>query len=128
MHPFIRYWLPVIVYCTIIFVQSSYPSPDALPRFAFSDKLMHLLAYGILGALVCRASNTIVRWRHRWGALVVIGLMTATLYGASDEWHQSFVAGRSAEITDLIADFVGGLAGSLAYVSFLHSRRKSIQA
>lgn len=125
MQSFIRNWLPVIVYCTAIFVQSSYPSLDEIPSFAYSDKLMHVAAYGILGALVCRAANTVGRWRHRWRALVFIGVVAATLYGASDEWHQSFVAGRSAEVTDWIADVVGGLTGSVIYVSVLQMRRRS---
>jgi VanZ family protein len=125
MQPFIRTWLPVIVYCTAIFVQSSYPTPDEIPHFAASDKLLHVLAYGILGALVCRAANTVGRWRHRWGMLICIGVVAATMYGASDEWHQSCVAGRSAEFTDLIADFVGSIAGSITYVWFLHIRWKS---
>lgn len=123
-----RNWLPVIVYCTAIFVQSSYPSPDTIPSFAYSDKLMHFVAYGILGVLICRAANTVGRWRHSWGTLICIGVVAATLYGASDEWHQSFVAGRSAEATDLIADFAGSVAGSLTYVRFLHIRWKSTPA
>lgn len=122
---FIRYWLPVIVYCTIIFVQSSYPSPEQLPRFPFSDKLMHAIAYGILGALICRASNSVDQWRHNWGVLVLIGVVASTVYGLSDEWHQSFVDGRSSELSDLIADFAGGLAGSVIYVWFLRMRFKS---
>jgi VanZ family protein len=125
MYPFIRNWLPVIVYCTAIFVQSSYPSPDQIPSFGYSDKLMHAMAYGILGVLICRAANTAGRWHHRWGVLVCIGWVAASLYGASDEWHQSFVEGRSAEFTDLMADFAGGLAGSVIYVSLLKMRRKS---
>ena len=33
--------------------------------------------------------------------------MMAIAYGASDEWHQSFVPGRHADVWDLAADGVG---------------------
>ncbi|MGD8835474.1 MAG: VanZ family protein [Desulfobacteraceae bacterium] len=124
MHHFTRYWLPVIVYCTAIFVQSSYPSPDALPRFANSDKLLHFLAYGLLGALFCRAFNTLNRWRQRWDALLIIGVVCATAYGLSDEWHQSFVSERTWDTADLWADFVGSLAGSWIYLRILRQKLK----
>jgi VanZ family protein len=121
---FTRYWLPVIVYCTAIFVQSSYPSPDALPSFAYSDKLLHFVAYGLLGALFCRAFNTLNRWRQRWDALFIIGVVAATVYGLSDEWHQSFVSDRTCDTADLLADFVGSLAGCWTYLRILRQKLK----
>lgn len=119
---FIRYWLPAIVYCTVIFVQSSYPVPYKIPQFHFSDKLMHVIAYAILGALICRAASSVKRWHNRWGILFLISAVAATAYGLSDEWHQSFVDGRSSELSDLIADFVGSLAGSCVFARLLHMR------
>jgi VanZ family protein len=125
MNQFFRYWFPVIAYCTIIFVQSSYSSPDTLPRFAYADKTMHFIAYGLLGALFCRAFNSVPRWRYRWDVLFFMGVAAATLYGVSDEWHQSFVAERTGEMGDLVADFMGSMAGSWLYLRFLRLRRKN---
>lgn len=118
-------WGPVVAYCTAIFVQSSFPTPGQLPSFAFSDKLLHVLAYAILGALVCRGAKTINGWRDSRSLLVFIGTCAATLFGISDEWHQSFVAGRSAELADALADFAGGLAGSGLYVWIMYRRGRS---
>ena len=115
---FIRFWLPVILYCTAIFVQSSFPSPLPLSGFALSDKLVHALAYAILGVLICRAANTVERWHRQWGALFVIGVCAATLYGITDEFHQSFVIGRSAEIADAMANFAGSVLGCGVYLGF----------
>jgi VanZ family protein len=112
----IYHWGPVVAYCAAIFVQSSFPTHEQLPSFAFSDKLLHVIAYAILGALVCRGAKTINGWRHRRGVLLFIGTCAAALYGLSDEWHQSFVVGRSAEWADALADFVGSLVGSWLYV------------
>lgn len=109
---FIYYWLPVLGLCVAIFVQSSFPSPGMLPSFKFSDKLLHFLTYGVLAVLVCRAVNSHAKWRYRWGWLFLMGTLGASLYGLSDEWHQSFVAGRSAQMTDFLADFVGSVVGS----------------
>jgi VanZ family protein len=39
--------------------------------------------------------------------LALIGLAIASLYGVTDEWHQSFVAGRSADIADWYSDSIG---------------------
>jgi VanZ family protein len=46
------------------------------------------------------------------GAAVLAG----SLYGVTDEWHQSFVPGRTPAADDLVADAVGSLAGALAAV------------
>ena len=49
------YRLPVLAYCLVLFWQSSFPSSESLPAFPFSDKLLHLGGYAVLGALVYRA-------------------------------------------------------------------------
>ena len=35
-----------------------------------------------------------------------------SFYGATDEWHQSFVPGRDADVRDLVADAVGAALAS----------------
>ncbi|MDP3069338.1 MAG: VanZ family protein [Opitutaceae bacterium] len=64
------------------------------------DKIGHFLAYGLFATLLCRAFGA-----HGRGAL--IALLLASAYGASDEWHQSFVPGRNSELADWIADTLG---------------------
>jgi len=41
-----------------------------------------------------------------------------------DEIHQAYVPGRVADALDLLADSLGGLAGTLAYLAFLAYRAK----
>jgi VanZ family protein len=124
MRKFIRFWLPVVGYCILIFVQSSYPSPPQLPRFEFSDKLLHLAGYGLLAFLFCRAFNSSERWRNRRVVLFMLAVVATTVYGASDEWHQSFVAGRSCELADAVADFAGSVIGSACFLHWRHWRLK----
>lgn len=118
LHRFVRYWLPVIVLCAAIFIQSSRPAPDVLPPLPFMDKAAHAVVYALLGALLVRAFNTLDRWRGRSLALLAGGTLLAALYGLSDEWHQSFVGSRTADSADWLADLVGGFLGSLAYLRF----------
>lgn len=125
MHAFIRNWLPVIGYCALIFVLSSFPSYKQLPSFKFSDKLLHFIAYGILAVLFCRAFNSTQRWRDRSGLLFLLSVVATTAYGLSDEWHQSFVPGRRSDAADVVADFAGSLTGSCLYLKYLHLRLRS---
>ncbi|MEA1968403.1 MAG: VanZ family protein [Thermodesulfobacteriota bacterium] len=108
------YRLPVLLYCTFIFWQSSYPSLDSLPSFAFSDKFMHLGAYGLLGFLVIRALyREKLAISKTW--LIFAAILFSTLYGISDEIHQSFVSARCADGFDVIADAAGSTLGILLF-------------
>jgi VanZ family protein len=122
MKSFIRYWLPVIVLCVAIFWQSSFATPDILPRWHYQDKLLHGVVYGLLGALWVRAFSTLQGFHARRRLLLLTGIVLATLYGFSDEWHQSFVPARTADAADLLADFCGSVVGSWIYVRFAVSR------
>jgi VanZ family protein len=75
------------------------------------DKLAHAGLYAILGAtLGYGRMRTVPPPSH--GLPLAIGV----LYGASDEWHQAFVGGRSADPVDWVADAVGVLVGYGAFV------------
>ena len=95
-----------------IFVQSAFPSPLPFPDWRHSDKWLHLAVYGLLAALVLRAA--VATWPDRpLRRLMAAAVIVVSLYGASDEWHQSFVAGRWADPLDWCADTVGAIAGVL---------------
>lgn len=106
-------YLLLVLYCGFIFWlsdQHKLPTPD---WFSFEDKMHHLLAYFLMGVLFWRA------FLHRQLRTLSLFLLTVgfcTLYGLSDEFHQSFVEGRTSSALDLLADFLGGLlAGGLGY-------------
>jgi len=110
----IFYRLPLILYCIFIFWQSSYPSPDSLPSFLFSDKIMHFAGYALLGGLVIRALYKEELNLSR-GWLIFSAIVFSVLYGLSDEIHQSFVAQRSADALDFAADAAGSAVGVVIY-------------
>lgn len=69
----------------------------------------HFAIYGILGFLIALLL----------GEYKVIGIkqlsysvICSVLYSFTDEIHQSFVPGRSAQISDIITDFFGALSGA----------------
>lgn len=104
-----------------LYVLSSQSTPELDLGFSGQDKLMHLGAYGLLGLLCIgalpRPSDGGYGLRQ-----VALAAAVAALYGLSDEWHQSFVPGRSADLLDLVADAAGGLLGAL--LGRLLSRRR----
>ena len=111
LHVGVNAWAPPVLIALGIFAVSSLPArqlpPPVIPHL---DKAQHGLAYGLLGATCARAlalSGATAR-----PALVLGAAGIATLYGASDELHQSLVPGRTPELGDLIADAVGSLTGA----------------
>ncbi|MDX8412805.1 MAG: VanZ family protein [Mariprofundales bacterium] len=80
----------------------------ALP-IPFIDKWVHGCAYAVMGWLAWHT------WRHHCPAQTAIYLaaLFCSLYGISDEWHQSFIPGRDADPFDWLADTIGGCAGAI---------------
>lgn len=72
-------------------------------------KLAHMTIYGVLGLLVYIAFWGIY---HRGKWLSVVGTLGVCLiYAISDEWHQYFVSGRSAQVSDVMIDVLGAFIG-----------------
>jgi VanZ family protein len=102
-------WVPVAAYMALIFALSAQPDPP-LPS-QVSDKQGHSLGYMGLTVVVGRA----LAGGTASGATLGVASgawAIATAYAASDEWHQSFVPGRSADPRDWLADAAGALAGA----------------
>ena len=125
------YWLPPTIWATILFVLSAIPG-RAFPvvKVWNIDKFVHFGAYAVLGALLCRAA--IRSGRLRSGAPTVLFVFAAAaIYGVTDELHQLFVAGRSADWRDAVADALGGLIGALVWkvvADRQHCRQASVEA
>lgn len=116
-------WAPVAVYAVLIFLESSIHQPPALPG-AVSDKDVHAAIYAGLALLVLRALAA-GRMARVTTALAAWAGLLATAYGATDEFHQRFVAGRTADLADLAADAVG--AAVAVVVILLFARRGRVK-
>jgi VanZ family protein len=114
-------WAPVVAYLLAIFVVSSMPQPPGMPA-AVGDKSLHLAAYAVLGVLLVRALSG-GRAAGVNGRVVTWAALLATAYGLTDEVHQAFVPGRTADVRDLLADAVGATVGALACYAWARARR-----
>jgi VanZ family protein len=119
----LRLWLPVVIYAAAIFVVSSLPQPPAVG--GVSDKWGHGAAYAGLALVILRALAG-AQWSGVTRGRAVVALALAASYGASDEWHQAFVPGRSPDVHDLVADGIGAAAavGAAWVFAVLREARK----
>jgi VanZ family protein len=111
----LRAWAPALLYMAGIFVASAQPTVR-LPRLDHSDKVLHFAAYAGLGATLAYAGAGTAL-----GPLPLIAI--GSLYGASDEIHQSYVPGRTPDLLDWVADTLGAVAGVLAAHRYFSRRR-----
>ncbi|ATG90843.1 VanZ family protein [Methylomonas koyamae] len=101
----------LLLYCALIFWLSDQAKLPDHSLIENQDKLDHFLAYFAMAVFAWRYFAHFSVPRH-WQLL--IGTVFCSLYGLSDEWHQSFVAGRESSALDWLADTLGGLCGGLA--------------
>ena len=97
----------LLFYCLFIYWLSDQSSLKTFDfGFDFQDKFYHAGAYFIMGLLAWRS------FKHLASSSIILALLSiafCSLYGLSDEWHQSFVAGRESDITDWLADTIGAV-------------------
>ncbi len=103
---FLKLWLPVICWAGLIFYLSSLPNLksgleplwDTILR-----KVAHLTEYGILFLLLAKPMKKSLKW----------AVFLCFIYALSDEFHQSFVPGRSMALADVCFDSAGVFLGYL---------------
>ena len=88
-------------------------------------KTAHFLEYALLGfslmlhiAQIQKKITVRLPWLWAWA----IG----TLYAASDEFHQGFVAGRGPSVRDVMIDSNGVIVGVLLILWILHCRKQRL--
>lgn len=96
-----------VLWAALIFWMSSQTASDVdlgwldLPGL---DKLAHGVAFGILAALCAQALEPLGELRS-----LVLAVVLASVYGMTDEFHQTFVEGRTPDVLDWVADTVGAM-------------------
>lgn len=112
-------WLPAALMMLIIFIVSSQPASD-LPNFDWADRIVkksgHMIGYALLSLSYWRAFHFEQEKR-------TLAWCLAILYAITDEFHQSFVLGRSPSVWDVaIFDNLGALI-SLWLFAMVKSKR-----
>ncbi|OGJ22513.1 MAG: hypothetical protein A2804_03090 [Candidatus Pacebacteria bacterium RIFCSPHIGHO2_01_FULL_46_10] len=112
MKKFFYFDLPVVLWMALIFILSSQPHLPSAQNvwidFLFK-KSAHIFVYGVLYTLSYRA-QTVHRKKKGW----VLPLLFTLAYAVSDEFHQSFVPGRTPMVRDIGFDAIG--AGIAMYL------------
>lgn len=115
-------FIPTIFMMGVIFIlshQAGDSFPSGLPEN--SDKLIHVLIYGILTGTSLYA---ITPYWKRTPLFYDLGIIIFCLfYGVTDEWHQSFIPLRTASFFDIIADGTGAILAVLANRWLVYSRK-----
>jgi len=109
--------ISLVFYWVTLFILAHIPIPQLVRKADVSDKGLHLLAYMILSFLLASAINPYkkINWRKAavWWVLLVIAC-----YGIVDELLQGYVAGRSSDIRDFVADLAGTFTGLIVLSIF----------
>ena len=79
-------------------------------------KSAHFLIYFVLGLLVLNSFNNDKKY-------LVYSIIICFLYSITDEVHQIFVVGRSAEVLDVLIDTTGSSLGVLLLHKIRHKSR-----
>ena len=103
-------WGPFIAALAVVFWLSSMSDVPGT-RYVW-DKVLHAAGYAGLGLLALRAFHG--GFASPRVAPTLFAASTVILWGISDEFHQSFVPGRSPDVYDVAADAVGATIAALS--------------
>jgi VanZ family protein len=114
----------VVTWAGVIFALSSFSNPPGATGDEWQSNLAHMTEYAILAALLWRWLASV---RPSWSLLALAGVtwLACAAYGASDEYHQSFVPNRDSNVMDVGFDALGAgltLAAVTAKAN-VHNRR-----
>ena|SRR3989344_3994432 len=116
----------------LIFFLSSQPSLPVVSLFSGMELLAHAACYAVLGLFL--AQSLVPPHVTTWKRVLLLTILV-TVYGVTDEYHQSFVPGRDASAWDILADGLGGFrrprcfsCGIAGWLKFHNTLRSSAKA
>jgi VanZ family protein len=110
---------PLALYALFIYSLSSRSYPDA--RVDVNVDLFHLVEFSTLGFFLAWLWYPLLLRAGAWLFSVAV-LGSGLLYALSDEFHQSFVPGRTASVIDLIYDSSALLAACVVFLAGVNLR------
>jgi len=112
--------LPPLIVMGVIFLLSAQPGLSSHTQFDFVlRKLAHVTEYGVLTLCWWRALRGLGATRDNRAA-VLLAVLIALAYSASDEFHQSFVRDRHGTPVDVLIDAIG------MTIAAVYARRRSL--
>jgi VanZ family protein len=121
-------WLPAVAWAGLIFFLSAQPD-ETLEKLGLQGQLLsiggHLVVYFVLMVLLVVALRLSSNLPSR--QVYILSFLIVALYGLSDEYHQSFVPGRTATIDDWIVDLIGAAIAWIILLRLKHHRWPNIR-
>jgi len=115
--------IPAILVMAALFMLSTLPGNDPfLNSIHLGDKIEHFIAYFVLGITFCIWISS-KKWLAKPIIYGIFVIVLCTLFGISDEYHQTFVPGRSADLYDLAVDFAASITAVLVYFLFIKIKK-----
>ena len=107
-----KFWrITYAVWFIVLCILSSMSHPGPHVDVVGFDKVEHF-TYFLLGGLALGLALSVDREMRPWLGWII--LLTGSVVGWFDEWHQSFTPGRSGlDIYDWMADAMGSAAAAL---------------
>jgi VanZ family protein len=150
MKSLLKYWLPLVIWLSVIFVASTnlmsaehtsrflvpfllWLKPGLSPQtiwviLILMRKGAHAAEYAVLALLLWRALHSIPVLRTKTLMVFATVVLGCALFAASDEFHQTFVKSRTPSVRDVLLDISGAILGLLIVASFARGHRKKLQA
>jgi len=149
-HDLLKAWIAAILWLIVISVESSsllsahntsrilYPLLHSLFGMApesFEDlhfyirKGGHVVGYAILSILLFRAWRATLptagkaKWAWHWATIALFG---TAIVASLDEWHQSFLAGRTSSFHDVLIDTGGAVLFHVILLGVIGRRRRRL--
>jgi len=113
-------WAPLIFYAFFIFFLSNRSYPGAIPRF--DTKVFHPIEYMTLGIFLSVAWYNFSKYRSSTFFILCV-LISGILFAVSDEFHQAFIPGRRARITDVLIDSISVALGCGIFLLATYSKK-----
>lgn len=106
---YIKRYYKVVLWLLLIFSLSSIPNARINENNSWDliiRKTAHITEYAILFILVANSLK-----KEGLKHSILVSFVFTVLYAASDEYHQSFVAGRGPSPMDVVVDTIGASLG-----------------
>lgn len=84
-------------------------------------KTAHFLEYAALAASLVLHFTI---WKVEVRRKLIFSILITSVYAMTDEFHQTFIPGRSGQVSDMLLDSCGGITGALLFLLLIIIVRK----